>query len=88
MSPSILTIKIYRSLHIAVLIPSHEDSLLVEWESSYLSLSIDLDWHLTSIYRLTHIWTLCIDRYGHATREFESFIFISVEIFVFIDFEE
>ncbi len=55
MPATILAIKIYRRLHIAVFIPSHENCLLVEWKSSKSPLRVDLYRSLAGIDRLTYI---------------------------------
>ena len=84
MSSSIFSIKIYWSLHISILIPSHENGFFIERKSSNRSMSIDLDRSFSCINRLPYIGTFSKYRNCHTTCEFEIFIRISVEIFIFI----
>ena len=49
MSSAIFFVKIYRRLHIAILVPTKKDSILVEGKSLEFALFVDLDWDFSLI---------------------------------------
>lgn len=85
---AIFFVEVDWGFHIAVLVPSHEHAVLEEWESSHASLCIDLYRSFSFINGLTDVGPLHMNRDRHPTHRFEIFVRITVEIFVFVYFEE
>ena len=88
MSSAIFFVKIYRRLHIAILVPTKKDSILVEGKSLEFALFVDLDWDFSLIE-----WTSDIVPFGRNGNncpiyEEEVLVRISQEVFIFIHLEK
>lgn len=88
MSSSVFLREINRLFIISVFIPSHEDTILIEWESLEASLFIDLYGSLPLIEWTSDSISFFCDWDGASVEEDEIFLSCTQEIFIFIDLEE